>query len=229
MANVAGKLSKPSVFLISEFVVIVLGVLVALAVDSWNSSRQDERTRAFLVESLLSDLREDAEDYKEFVDVSGRRSAAANLVQQLADAGPERSDKQAGLAKEALYLLGASPRLETVDSTFREMSALGSGATMHDRDLRLKISYYYGLARDRADVNDLLAPGILRYRASLEDIGISFVDRQAIDVGAVMEYKKTLAIVRELGRTADAAVRLAADLQQANANLIARLEAMAAG
>jgi hypothetical protein len=105
------------------------------------------------------------------------------------------------------------------------MSSLGSGATIGDSDLRLRISYYYGLARDRSDINDLLAPGILRYRESLEELGISYVDHETIDVDAVLANRRTLAIVRELGRWADLS-NLTADLEAANADLIARLEAL---
>lgn len=105
------------------------------------------------------------------------------------------------------------------------MSALGSGAAIGDNELRLKISYYYGLARDRADLNDMLLPGILRYRASLEEMGISYVDYQQIDVDAVMKNKRTLAIIRELGSFANMAGFLG-DLQERIADLIFRLEAL---
>ena len=225
MSNMVGKLSKPSVFLASEFVIIVLGVLVALAVDNWNQERLDNKTKAHLVQSLLSDLREDAQDYEEFVADCNARQVAANLISELAAHDAKWSDTDYEQARNALRRLGSTSRLETVESTFREMSALGSAATIGDNELRLKISYYYGLARDRADLNDMLLPGILRYRASLEEIGISYVDHQDIDVDAVMNSKKTLAIVRELGSWAGVA-GLVEGLQVANADLITRLEAL---
>lgn len=225
MDSIIGKMSKPSIFLFSEFGVIVLGVLVALAVDSWNSNRQAEDTRRHLIESLLSDLREDRGDYEEFIETSEMRSAAAELIGQFVAENTEWTGDQIEQSRRAFSLLGSTPRLETVDSTFREMSALGSGATLRDTSIRLEVSYYYGFARDRSDVNELLRPGILRYRASLEDIGFSFVDRRDIDVNAVMANKKTLAIIRELGVMAKSAARMAVDLQRANTDLISRLEA----
>jgi len=225
MSDVVGKLSRPSVFLASEFVIIVLGVLVALAVDNWNQERQDNETKSHLIESLLSDLREDTQDYGEFVADCNARYAAADFIDKRADDSSEWTDSEYKQARDALRRLGSTSRLETVESTFREMSALGSAATIGDNELRLKISYYYGLARDRSDLNDMLLPGILRYRASLEEIGISYVDHQRIDVDAVMKSEKTLAIVRELGSWANVAV-LVADLQEANADLISSLEAL---
>lgn len=225
MSNVVGKLSKPSVFLASEFVIIVLGVLVALTVDNWNQERQDNKTKSHLIESLLSDLREDKEDYNEFFADCIARRAAANFIDERAADSLEWTDIEYEQARDALWMLGSTSRLETVESTFREMSALGSAATIADNELRLTISYYYGLARDRSDLNEFLLPAILRYRASLEEIGISFVDHQRIDVDAVMKSEKTLAIIRELGFWANVAL-FATDLQYANADLISSLEAL---
>ena len=225
MSNVVGKLSKPSVFLASEFVIIVLGVLLALSVDNWNQERQDNKTKSHLIESLLSDLREDKEDYNEFFADCIARHAAANFIDERAADSLEWTDIEYEQARDALWMLGTTSRLETVESTFREMSALGSAATIGDNELRLKISYYYGLARDRSDLNDILLPAILRYRASLEEFGISFVDHQRIDVDAVMKSEKTLAIIRELGFWANV-VLFATDLQEANADLISSLEAL---
>ena len=225
MSNVVGKLSKPSVFLASEFVIIVLGVLLALSVDNWNQERQDNKIKSHLIESLLSDLREDKEDYNDFFADCIARHAAANFIDKRAADSLEWTDSEYEQARDALWRLGTTSRLETVESTFREMSALGSAATIGDNELRLKISYYYGLARDRSDLNDILLPAILRYRASLEEIGISFVDHQRIDVDAVMKSEKTLAIIRELGFWANV-VLFATDLQEANADLISSLEAL---
>ena len=226
MSNAVRKLSRPSVFLLSEFVIIVLGVLVALAVDGWNQERQNKDIRRHLIASLLSDLNEDKGDYQEFVDHSKERVVAANFIAQLDAGRSELTEDQYYQAREALRILGSTSRLETVDNTFREMTAMGTGATIGDAELRLRISHYYGLARDRSDINDLLMPGILRYRESLEDIGISYVDRQQIDVDAVIENKKALAIIRELGYWADLANLLATDIRAENAELIAILEAL---
>jgi len=227
MSGVIGKLSRPSVFLASEFVIIVLGVLVALAVDNWNLERQAANTRRHLVDSLLSDLREDRQDYAEFVADCVDRHAAANFITARAADSGEWTERDYEQARDAFRRLGSTSRLETVESTFREMSALGSAATFGDNQLRLKISYYYGLARDRSDLNDLMMPGILRYRASLEELGISYVDHRQIDVDTVMGSPRTLAIIRELGSWAKVG-GLVADLQQANEELIARLEQLQA-
>ena len=74
MIDVVDKSQKPATFLALEFLIIVLGVLVALAVDSWNTSRANDEVRAHLIASLLTDLREDQGDYAEFVASSEKRA-----------------------------------------------------------------------------------------------------------------------------------------------------------
>ena len=59
MSDVVRKLSRPSVFLFSEFLIIVLGVLVALAVDNWNSNRMDLATERDYVERLAEEIKAD--------------------------------------------------------------------------------------------------------------------------------------------------------------------------
>ena len=226
MSTLGSRLSKPSTFLISEFVIIVLGVLVALAVDSWRVKQKEREVRRYLIDSLLSDLRDDKGDYAEFVGDSNERHASASLITQLAGSASELTEEDYEQARSALNRLGITSRLETVESTFIEMSSLGTGATIEDTELRLRVSSYYGLARDRSDINDSLEPGILRYRASLEELGISYVDRETIDVDAVLSNRKTLAIVRELGVWAAYVEPLVADLVAANSDLITRLEAV---
>ena len=226
MSEVIGKLSKPSVFLFSEFVIIVLGVLVALAVDNWNESRKNDEIRAHLIASLLNDLGEDANDYSQFADDSELRAKAAQLILSHAAGEAVNFAAEDLTAGEALYLLGRTSRLETVESTFQQMTARGTGTSIADSELRIEISHYYGLARDRADINETLMPAILRYRAYLEELGVSYVDRDALDIDRVVAEHHILAIIRELGLWASIAERLTADIQAANEKLTARLQSL---
>jgi hypothetical protein len=51
-----------------EFVVILLGVLVALAADRWNQSRLESLTEGLYLERLADDLRADSAIATEFLD-----------------------------------------------------------------------------------------------------------------------------------------------------------------
>ena len=51
----------------SEFVVIVVGVLMALTFDQWNADRQDRATELGYLTGLASDLRDDVTVYSEIL------------------------------------------------------------------------------------------------------------------------------------------------------------------
>ena len=225
MVDVENKGQRPTTFLVVEFLIIVLGVLVALAVDSWNTSRSDDEVRAHLIASLLTDLQEDQGDYAEFVASSVKRAQAARVISRTANGEPVAPGDQNMTINEALHLIARSSRLETVDITFREMTARGTGTTIEDTVLRLRISHYYGLANDRADINDLILPAMLRYRAYLEEVGMSYVDAANLDPDVILSQPKVLAVVRELGTWAEVAAALTEELQIENQELIDELNA----
>lgn len=225
MFDVTNKNQKPATIVVLEFLIIVLGVLVALAVDSWNTSRSNDEVRAHLVASLLTDLQEDQGDYAEFVASSVNRAKAARVIRRTANGEAVAPGDENMTIEEALHFIARSSRLETVDITFREMTARGTGTTIEDTVLRLRISHYYGLANDRADINDLILPAMLRYRAYLEEVGMSYVDRANFNVDVILSQPKILAVVRELGTWAEVAAALTEELQIENQELIDELTA----
>ncbi len=223
MGSVINKLSAPAAFLATEFVIIVLGVLAAFAVDEWRDARAQDELRAHLIDGLISDLEEDAVDYAEFVDASRTRITAAEFLLSQADELQAGGSVDAVSVGDALFQIGRSPRLETVVSTFSEMTSSGSGAAIGDATLRIEISSYYGLARDRADINQTLLPGMLSYRRALEELGFSFVDRERITAEVVLRDRRILAIIRGIAYLAEVAVALGEDLGAANRALLDEL------
>ena len=85
MDNVGTTLRRQSAFLFWEFVVIVLGVLCALAVDEWRQEQALKDQRRHVLISLLTDLREDKEDYAHFLQFTQERATAADYLDKLAN------------------------------------------------------------------------------------------------------------------------------------------------
>lgn len=216
------KLSKPINFLATEFVIIVLGVFAALAVDEWRESVREADIRSHLVKGLVSDLNGDAVDYQEFIEDSKSRGIAAHQLTQWSKNIEAGFDEN--LARTYIHRIGRSSRLETVLSTFNEITSTGTGSVIKDPELRLKISNHYGLAIDRADLNEMVYSSIIRYRVALEDIGFSFVDRDTIDVEKVLRNRKIMAIVRECGSLARNMPRNVDDLLESNQALISEFK-----
>ena len=101
------------------------------------------------------------------------------------------------------------------------MSAFGRvQMTIADNALRSEILRYYSFATDRSAVNDSIFPGIQRFHAALESIGVSYSDLNSVDAGIVFSSPTASALFRLLGNTAHFAVNYVEDLITANEELI---------
>ncbi len=57
------------------FTVLVLGILIALAVDDWMQGRRDARMEREYLQLLVRDLQRDEEILKEFMDFEARQTS----------------------------------------------------------------------------------------------------------------------------------------------------------
>ena len=199
--------------------IIVAGVLIALAVDEWRDNIQLEEQKSHILSTLLVDLEEDRRDYEDFIATSQRRSRAAQFLLSYSTAGDLESTGWTRSPGEAIFQLAYSARIETTRSGFMEMISAGGRMAVYDDDLRSQILKYYSLATDRAAVNGFITPQMQRFNAALEAIGVSPSDRDAIDAQSVMANPTANALVRTLGETAGFATLYIEDLVEENHQL----------
>ena len=50
------KLSKYLIYAIGEIILVVIGILIALSINNWNSERQNDIRRTFYLEGIRNDL-----------------------------------------------------------------------------------------------------------------------------------------------------------------------------
>lgn len=203
----------------AELAIIVVGVLLALAVDEWRDNVELEKQRNHILSSLLVDLEEDRRDYNDFNATSRRRWQAAQFLLSLSEAGDSKSTEWTKSPGEAIFDLAYSARIQTTRSGFTEMISVGGRMAIDDNDLRSQILKYYSLATDRAAINGFIAPQTQRFHAALEAMGISPSDRDTIDAQSVMANPTASALVRTLGATAEFATVYIEDLVEANNQL----------
>jgi len=203
----------------AELMIIVVGVLIALAVDEWRDNVQLEEQRLHILSTLLVDLEEDRNDYEDFNTTSRLRWQAAQFLLSYSAAGDLKSAEWAKSPGEAVYRLAYSSRIQTTRSGFMEMISAGGRMAVYDNDLRSQILRYYSLATDRAAINGFITPETQRFHAVLEAMGVSPSDREMIDVQSVMANPTASALVRTLGETAEFATLYIEDLVAANNQL----------
>ncbi|MEM8983459.1 MAG: hypothetical protein AAGC71_10555 [Pseudomonadota bacterium] len=189
-------------FLLVEFVIIVVGVLIALAVDEWREDREFSERELHILKSLAVDLVEDAYDFTEFLDnVHERERAAQYLIKLSATSDSDVSDWDKGPG-EAIFQLAVTSRLQPTRGAFEELITTGAGLAIHDRELVSYVGRYYATASDRIYVNALITPEIDRFRIALEELGISYADKDDAAARRALASPKVQALVRSMASVA---------------------------
>jgi hypothetical protein len=145
--------------LAAEFVVIVIGVLTALAVDQIMEERQERVLERELLLGFVENLRTDSIDFARLPAVADRRVASAELLllnlvpesmldadmaETLASLGPYEVPAGDERIVDAWRALFDPSDLDVARGSYTEFSAGGAQRLVQDRDLRRDIhSYYY--------------------------------------------------------------------------------------
>jgi hypothetical protein len=163
---------------LGEFLVIVVGVLVALAVDDWRDYRTDRQLEAHLLERLTDDLTADAADLALAKLVLLRRDwlfseinaalATGRALRVIPDSIARIDEIQASVAaagrleniaaagpwtdvvRYPLFGMTFTPEFDQADDAFQEMVVGGTLRTLRNPALRSQILAYYRTSRDMA-------------------------------------------------------------------------------
>jgi len=149
-------------FLVAEFVIISLGVLVALGADRWVRGLDEKTLTDTYMVNLQSDLRQDSASFNIAKSQAHKNVLNAGLLVSLLREGPgPTTDRKEVLV--ALYELSEwVPRgFRTV--TWTDLLATGN-LRLLDNDLRRELSVYYGMQPDRIESDDNQEP-FRRYKS----------------------------------------------------------------
>ena len=159
---------------LTQFVIIVTGVLVALAADEWRGTRHDRMLEARYLERLRGDLEWDTANFAGFYNVALR--AKAQLLRDLmANDALTRLMARESLVEDLSYsgfvLLPANR-----PATFEELQSTGNLSLIRDIELRGLLSRYYSGYDHISRV--ILARTVGNYRTLLESSlpGTAFYD-----------------------------------------------------
>ena len=140
-AETASKLRRAAV----EFLVIVTGVLTALALDGWNSARQDhEREKQYLT-SLRADLETQVNRFNSWLSQFDKRAAVAEQLWQVVTTATaptiSREDLHGAFVSGGTY---HPPRLYS-DATYQDLITTGNLRLIRDQELKARILNYHAL------------------------------------------------------------------------------------
>lgn len=131
---------------VSELVIIILGVLIALAVDQWNDGRRERGLEAAYLEALEGDLRSDSVRYADlFLPALATKDSALSAIAPVIRGAPLRGDTLAFLSTVALggRLGSAQPTGLARRTTFDELIATGNLSLIRAPSLRAALVDHY--------------------------------------------------------------------------------------
>jgi hypothetical protein len=143
--------------LVAEFLVIVVGVLVALGVDQWVQDRQDRALEAEYLERLIEDVRYDLDELEFIRDRSATSMEHARLVLDRAWVRRAPADSLIGAAYSASQT--RAPDLSR--ATFEELVSSGRIDLLRSREVREALADYERIINEAAGLYQSVPLGIL--------------------------------------------------------------------
>jgi hypothetical protein len=131
---------------IGELLIVILGVLVALAVEDWNGQRLDRVEEMEIVGRLTSDLRADLERLSIGQRVVLQKEASLQRIYSSLESPNERPNDLRGFLED--IVLGAAygwGQAVALKPTYSELLASGKLALIRDMTIRTKVVEYYDL------------------------------------------------------------------------------------
>jgi hypothetical protein len=201
--------------LIGEFVVIVVGVLMALWVDDWRARRADQALARHLVESVADDLRA---DITELEAVLGDARSVGEASERLL----KGSDPSTWAADIAAVAGGID--FDLSDVAYREMMSSGSSQVLPN-DLRREISQYYWLVQSFNVAYATFEEHRIGLHRALVRLGIAPLRPEVEQLEAAISDPEVRALVAELGARGDLMTSVHEGFLEAASALLAEAEA----
>ena len=156
---------------VGELLVIVLGVLIALGVDSWRSGLQDRASEADYLASLLHDLRTDSLEYEAVSTVLRRAQFYTGQTLALTSPGPAATNNLQGAAA-SLFCASFLPIPVVSRETLEDLLATGTLQLLRNRNLRTAFLRYHARADSELQWVDEYRSNQQHYRELLAQLRV---------------------------------------------------------
>lgn len=142
-------MSKPSSMVLSpkvvvELVLIVVGILTALAIDGWAQDRQDRESERVYLELLRDDLTLIEDQLRSYADFeSANLETAASLFATMAR---DNDARDAAQIRSALASLSVRRTVQVSSAAYTDLQSTGSLQIIRNRELRQQIIRFFAQA-----------------------------------------------------------------------------------
>jgi hypothetical protein len=125
-----------------EIGVIILGITLSFAVDEWKDQREKRELEQVYLKSLLSDVKEDANDLNETMAETRQIVDKSQLLLAVADQPGARPVDRVQLVKDIKFL-AKRPNFIANDATFSDLKGSGHLHLITDFTLKNALFEYY--------------------------------------------------------------------------------------
>lgn len=150
-----------------DFLIVVVGVFVAIEVANWNEDRQLAARQQTYFEQLTIDLEQDRDTAANGLEQMEAVDAAANTIIAAIEDRPSVEKVSDGELLAALEHAGYLYIPQTVTTTYDEMKSTGALGRIDDVDLKRTLAEYYGRAASGRQWDTLLRNEQIAYRAAI--------------------------------------------------------------
>lgn len=148
-------------YAIGELLIVVAGVLVALAIDQWNDERLQRREADEILQHLLIDLREDLKDIDLMIRMVRDKQQSLLRLKSVFDRGERPENEKEFLSDLVVGANFGWNQAKPNDTTYQEALSSGKLSLIRSADLRSAISVYYfdfAVTFNRADERETMFP-----------------------------------------------------------------------
>jgi hypothetical protein len=137
---------------IGELFIVVVGVLIALAIEQWNSDRLDRVEEVEIIDRFIADLREDLEGVSRIQNILPKKKTQLQRIYDALESSDERPTDMGGfLADVVASTTQGWNQKRARRMTFDEMLSSGKFSLIRNTSIRATISDYYDFeANERA-------------------------------------------------------------------------------
>jgi len=134
------RASRYLLYALGEIVLVVIGILIALQVNTWNEERKLDKERVAILQNLRIDLANDIENYKMNIVRLEQRQQIANEVLEIFEQLPSEIDSSDTARK--LLILGYIEEHNPSFATYNEIQGSGKLGLLESNELKTELANY---------------------------------------------------------------------------------------
>jgi len=138
------KVSKYMLYAIGEIVLVVIGILIALSINSWNENRKNENLETIYILRLLDDIEEEESYVQSYIQYNTQVNDFANKAVQYFK-NPDLALKNSKQSLIDFYQASQITDARQAASTYKELNTSGQINLLSNYELRTSVISFYEL------------------------------------------------------------------------------------